>query len=221
MIRLQQRKFVAYCKYQSENFNAFRSDEMKQLTTRIFLCGMPGSGKSTLGKRLARHLEVPFYDLDDLIEASEGRAVKAIFKAHGEAYFREAERNALAAYIQSNEPKQTSILALGGGTPCFFDNMQLIRESGVSVFLDTPIGTITARMLAEEEMLKRPLMAGVGASGIEEELRRKYRERVPFYNRAHFKIKGDESIESISSLIISFVSQSESKANRDGDSGIS
>ena len=175
---------------------------------------MPGSGKSTLGENLSKALGANFHDLDHLIEAKTGQPIKELFRQNGEEWFRQTERAALESYISSFAAGQMSLLALGGGTPCFFDNMELINQSGISVFLDTPLEVIRQRMMSDEEMIKRPLMAGVGAEGIAEELQRKYEQRVPFYSMAHLKIKGDESLTSISSLIKSLIDPSERKPDR-------
>ena len=177
---------------------------MEQEPKHIYICGMPGSGKSTLGRQLANHLGAIFYDLDDLIEKKTGKEVKDIFADDGEAYFREVERSSLIDYIQS-PPKTPGILALGGGTPCFFDNMCRIKQAGLSIFLDTPLKVIKNRMLDKDQLLKRPLLAGIDVMEVDRELQRKYDQRISFYSQAHLKIQGDESLQSISSLISSYI----------------
>lgn len=165
---------------------------------------MPGSGKSTLGARLAKYLKYSFSDLDNIIELQQERSIREIFEGKGEDYFRLCEHMALKSFIADNEDKKSSILSLGGGTPCFHNNSEIIKEHGISVFLDTPLELIAERMLAADEISKRPLLAGTDNHGIIEALNNKYIQRFPFYEKSHIKIKGDESLEFISSLIESF-----------------
>ena len=98
---------------------------------KIFLIGLPGSGKSTIGKSLALELSYPFIDLDLDIEKAEGRTIKQIFKQMHEGYFRQLESKALKKYCQSQD---SFVMATGGGAPCFFDNMEQINQAGKSVF---------------------------------------------------------------------------------------
>ena len=117
---------------------------MSKAKSLIFICGMPGSGKTTLGKRLATHLSCPFNDLDQVIEDMEGKSVVQIFSDAGEDYFRNCERDALKSFItNSDDETPTAILSLGGGTPCFHNNMELVREHGVVIILDTPLPVVT------------------------------------------------------------------------------
>ncbi|MGB3618678.1 MAG: shikimate kinase [Catalinimonas sp.] len=120
----------------------------------VYLVGLPGSGKSTLGRALAAALERPFVDLDDVIEARAGRAIRDIFATEGEAHFRTLERAALAATAARTEPL---VVATGGGTPCFLDNGALLKNTGTSVFLDVPVATIVARLEADDPTV-RPLL---------------------------------------------------------------
>lgn len=177
---------------------------MSTTSTSIFICGMPGSGKSTLGARLAEYLNYSFNDLDDIIESQQERSIKDIFEGKGEDYFRLCEHMALKSFIADHENKTSAVLSLGGGTPCFHNNSELIKQHGVSIFLDTPLELIAERMLASDEISKRPLLADTGDRGIIEVLNNKYIQRFPYYEKSHIKIKGDESLEFISSLIESF-----------------
>ena len=93
------------------------------MQSSFFLMGMPGSGKSTLGKRLAAKLNVLFIDLDEYIVQKEKKTIETIFELHGEALFRELERNYLLEIINSGS---VFLLALGGGSPCFNNNIELI-----------------------------------------------------------------------------------------------
>ena len=97
----------------------------------IFLIGFMGCGKSSLGKRLARRLNYRFVDLDEEIERQTGRSIAEIFSRDGENYFRQLEANILRQ-IEWSLP---TVVATGGGTPCYFDNMNYINNNGVSVYL--------------------------------------------------------------------------------------
>lgn len=113
---------------------------------KIFLVGMPGSGKSSVGKLLAESLRIPFIDLDTIIEKEAGRAIREIFSTQGEARFRELERDALLKVISE---KDRFIVATGGGAPCFFDNLEHMKKNGKVVFLDLPMSTIAQRLQNE------------------------------------------------------------------------
>jgi shikimate kinase len=102
---------------------------------KIFLIGLPGSGKTTVGKDLARKLSVPFLDLDAEIETREKQQIQQLFKTQGESYFRKIESMVLKEWCTST---RDFVMATGGGTPCFFDNMDQINKSGESIFLDVP-----------------------------------------------------------------------------------
>ncbi|MFN0102556.1 MAG: shikimate kinase [Bryobacteraceae bacterium] len=101
----------------------------------IYLVGFMGSGKSTIGRRLAETLGLPFVDLDDDIESAAGRTVADIFSNEGEAAFRDAEHVALTARVRGGQP---SVVALGGGAFTFARNRELLNGAGTSVWLDCP-----------------------------------------------------------------------------------
>lgn len=113
-----------------------------------------GSGKSTIGKRLSNKLNIPFIDLDQFIENQEKETVKAIFDKKGEVYFRKVERQALQHLIARESP---AVISLGGGTPCYFDNMKdIIQSKHYSIYLKASIPTLAARL--KEEKALRPLI---------------------------------------------------------------
>jgi shikimate kinase len=153
---------------------------------KLFLIGLPGSGKSTLGKQISKLMNLPFIDLDEQIIAREGLPVSEIFGAKGQDYFRQVEAEVLREQIKQPE----FVMATGGGTPVFFGNMELINQSGISFYLDTPISVIAARMDVNETSL-RPLLAGVNEVGVETKLMSLFDARKSFYEQAHFTVKGD------------------------------
>lgn len=119
------------------------------------LLGMPGSGKTTLGRELAQHYGYPFLDLDAAIETSAGRSIPAIFETQGQAYFREVEARTLREVLRRPGPL---VLATGGGTPCFHDNMACLQAAGLTLWLDVPLPELAARLRAAG-LRSRPLVA--------------------------------------------------------------
>ncbi len=109
---------------------------------KIFLIGLPGSGKTTLGKRLAEKLNLTFVDLDLEIEKKEGKTVQEIFAQKKENYFREIESKTLRGFCSSNND---FVMSTGGGAPCFYDNMTLMNQSGTTIFLHVSAAQIIRR----------------------------------------------------------------------------
>ena len=109
---------------------------------KIYLVGFMGAGKTTVGRELAARLDVPFFDLDDLVEAAEKMSIKEIFAQHGEPYFRKRERDIL----RSTKHLERAVIATGGGTFTFDDNIQFIQSEGCSVYLSAPYSLLRARI---------------------------------------------------------------------------
>ncbi len=151
----------------------------------IFLLGFMGSGKSTLGKRLAKKMSWEFLDMDKVLEEQEGMTVTQIFQEKGEAYFREAETQ----FLQSLDPSMNRIVATGGGAPCHKNNMDLMNEKGVTVYLRMHESSLACRL--EKARAVRPLIENVEIDQLPEFIRQKLDEREPFYNQAHCIIKGE------------------------------
>jgi len=118
---------------------------------KIYLVGFMGSGKTTVGRELAARIDVPFFDLDELVETAERAPVKEIFATHGEAYFRKRERDIL----RSTRNLDSGVIATGGGTFTFDENIQMIQSAGLSVYLSAPYALLRARI--EEKASARPL----------------------------------------------------------------
>ena len=163
----------------------------------IFLIGMPSSGKTTLGKRLARELHYHFTDTDKIIQREEGLTVAQIFAQHGETHFRDLE----ARVLRTIKPGANLVVATGGGMPCFNDNMAYIKTTGVSVFLDVPPEFIWERMLlhAEQHPNEQPERPLFNAKDTEllPNLRLKHQSRLPIYQQADIIISGNATEQDV------------------------
>lgn len=143
----------------------------------IFLIGMPGSGKTSLARLWARSYNWQVLDMDAIIEQRHGR-IPALFEAKGETYFRELEQQLLQEIITARAPK--TLVATGGGTPCFFDNLNLMKDAGCVVYLKASMMELRARLAGSTNI--RPLLAGEDQ---QERIRKLLEQREPIYSRAH------------------------------------
>lgn len=155
---------------------------------KIILLGYMASGKSTIGKLLSENNNIPFIDLDKFIEEQENKNISAIFKEDGEVYFRLKEHQYLKELLQKNTD---FILSLGGGTPCYAGNMELILadKNSTSVYLKANIRTLLNRL--EKSKLKRPLIADLKSDELAEFIAKHLFERSFFYEKSDLKIKID------------------------------
>lgn len=144
----------------------------------IFLIGYMGSGKSTLGKGLAARCDVRFIDLDDYIEERSGKTIKEIFATEGEAAFRDMERRMLLEVSGIDN----ALVACGGGTPCFGDNMELMNEHGVTVLLRTSHARLLERLKRGRH--KRPLIANLNDEELDRFIAEQLAKRMPHYSKA-------------------------------------
>ena len=152
----------------------------------IFLVGMPGCGKTTFGLHLAERFGVDFVDLDAAITREEGISIGHIFAENGEDYFRMIERIALTPLLHL----QNTIVATGGGTPCFYQNMEMMNEYGATVWLDAPLPFIINNIQKERasNARKRPLLAD-GDKSVTEIIHDLYAQRKPFYETAQIIVR--------------------------------
>ena len=155
------------------------------IPSKIFFVGMPGSGKSTLGTKLAAILNVPFFDLDKQIEIKESRSITEIFKFSGEDYFREIEAQILNKLIKD---ESQFVCSTGGGTACFHDNIQTMNKNGLTIFLDVPVETLIQRVKADAS--QRPLLDGENLSVLSERVTRFSEQRRNFYSQAQLIFSG-------------------------------
>ena len=156
--------------------------------SRIFLVGLPGSGKSTVGAYLAKALNYTFQDLDDQIEKVAGRSIADIFEREGEDYFRKREATQLRQMMD-----EKMVVATGGGAPCFLDGMKWMNENGFTIFLNPPLETSVERISKEAH---RPLIGDAP----EETLRNLLSKRMPHYRQAKMESSLMESCEILAEL---------------------
>lgn len=154
---------------------------------KIFIIGYMAAGKTTFGHALADKLGTPFIDLDNYIEKAADKSISDIFKTEGENAFRELESEKLREII-ANEPDV--VLACGGGTPCFNENMKLLNENGITIFIETSTPVLIQRL--QEENAKRPLVAGKTDDEIRQKVLSQLCERLPYYMESKLKWHGDD-----------------------------
>jgi shikimate kinase len=150
---------------------------------KIVLVGYMASGKSAIGRILSEKLNIQFIDLDSYIEDREQLSISKIFETKGEIYFRKKEGDCLHELLNLNE---SFVLALGGGTPCYGNNMDFIANKSSSFYLKASIDTIFKRL--KNETSQRPLVAAIGAENLKEYIAKHLFERAPYYERAHHTV---------------------------------
>ena len=159
------------------------------MENNIVLIGYMGCGKSSVGRMLATQNNMDFMDLDDYIESKEAKSIKDIFTDKGEVYFRKIEKKYL---IECLEQYSNTVLSLGGGTPCFGNNMELVLQAknASSVYLQTSIGELSNRLF--DQRAKRPLIAHTNTKEeLSEFIAKHVFERLNFYAQAEFKVITD------------------------------
>lgn len=148
----------------------------------IFLVGYMGCGKTTFGRELASELGWQFADLDELIEERYKISISDFFVKYGEDNFRRIENMMLREVLSWKD----SIISTGGGTPCFYNNMELMNKFGTTVFLDTPIPVLVERLIRGKR--KRPLLKGVGVEELNVKINNHLSQRRFYYEQAQYKL---------------------------------
>jgi shikimate kinase len=154
---------------------------------KIFLIGFMGSGKSHWGRELSRKLSIPFFDLDEKIEEHTGKSIPQIFSEKGEEYFRLLEKEALYLLTESHE---SFVMATGGGTPCFYNNIDYLKKAGTVVWFNSSIDCLYLRLIKEKD--KRPLIRDIADDQLKSFIVKKFSNRKIFYQQAHVIINEDE-----------------------------
>lgn len=152
---------------------------------RIFLIGYMGAGKTTLGSPLATALGLSFIDLDKFIEKRFHKSVRAIFAEYGESRFREIEQQVLIEVSQFED----IVISTGGGTPCFFDNMELMNQLGTTVFLEVSLPVLFNRL--KQGKHKRPILKNKDDVELLDFIRSSIAGRLPVYQKCQLHFNAD------------------------------
>ncbi len=169
---------------------------------KIVLLGYMGCGKSVISKKLSNFIKIPFVDLDEMIEKKCQMPIEKIFSTKGELYFRKTENQLL---IELLEDKCNLIISTGGGTPCYFNNLELLKNKNViSIYLKSSIDTLFDRLINEKK--NRPLIAKLKDEDLKEFIAKHLFERSYFYNQATYTVNVDtKNSEEIINNIIKIV----------------
>jgi shikimate kinase len=152
----------------------------------VILIGMPGSGKSSLGFILSKLMRLPFVDTDYYISKKEQKSVSDIFAKHGEDYFRKLEKQMLLEIVE-HEPL---VISTGGGMPCFFDNMDIMNEFAVTVYLEVAPEQLFEHLKNDK---KRPLVKSKTAEELMDYINTSLRQRKPYYEKADITVRVDNT----------------------------
>jgi shikimate kinase len=156
---------------------------------RIFLIGFMGSGKTHWGRQLSDRLKMPFFDLDEVIVEDEKRSVTDIFDEHGEEYFRIKEKQVLETLVDDH---QSVIISCGGGTPCFFNNIEFMKKYGLVVWLNTNVDVMGNRLLKQRS--HRPVLSGLKDDELRSFIIKKMNERRMYYEQADVIIDNENDM---------------------------
>ncbi len=154
--------------------------------TRIFLIGYMGAGKTTLGKAFARAMGLTFIDLDWYIEERFHKTIRELFTERGEDAFRDLERRMLHEVGEFEDV----VISVGGGTPCFFDNVEYMNSVGETVFLDVDTRVLFRRLKIAKQ--QRPLLDGKSDEELMQFIQEALQKRLPFYTRAKHTFNGEK-----------------------------
>ena len=142
-----------------------------------------GSGKTYWGRELSHKLGIPFFDLDEQVAEHAGKSIPEIFEQEGEEQFRMREKDILHIITESHE---SFVMACGGGSPCFFNNIEYMNRSGTTVWINTDMETIFKRLVAEKE--KRPLIRDLSDDQLRYFIGKKFSGRKIYYEQAHLTV---------------------------------
>ncbi|MCX6238404.1 MAG: shikimate kinase [Bacteroidia bacterium] len=170
---------------------------------RIYLIGYMGCGKSTIGRKIADLLKISFVDLDKYIEERYFKSVPAIFAEEGEKGFREKERSSLFEVSQFEDV----VVGTGGGAPCFFDNMQVMNNNGITVYIAPDTDILATRLLKSKT--ERPLIVGKSREELIAFINDALLKRAPFYEKSKIIIRGENNLDP--QHLIDMICQFESK----------
>jgi shikimate kinase len=138
-----------------------------------------GSGKTHWGRALSQKLNIPFFDLDEQVVSHEGKQINQLFAEHGEEYFRLIEKDTLHIITESHD---SFVMATGGGTPCYFNNVEYMNRSGTTVWINTSVDILFHRLIGEKD--KRPLIKELSDGQLKGFITKKFADRRIYYEQA-------------------------------------
>ena len=156
---------------------------------KIFLIGFMGSGKTYWGRLLSQKLSIPFFDLDEQVTEHTGKTIVDIFATEGEEYFRMQETELLHIISESHD---AFVMACGGGSPCYFNNIEYMNSCGTTVWINTPLETLFTRLIGEKD--KRPLIKTLSDDQLKSFINRKFADRKIYYDQADAVINEDPPV---------------------------
>lgn len=154
---------------------------------KIYIIGFMGSGKTHWGGQLSQKLSIPFFDMDEQIVNSEGRSINEIFEKYGEEYFRLKEKGILHVITENNT---SFVLACGGGSPCYFNNIDYMNQAGTTIWLNTPINVLFERLKKDKN--KRPLLKDLSDVQLMSFIIKKFSDRKIYYEQADIVIDEED-----------------------------
>lgn len=169
---------------------------------KIILLGYMGCGKSTIAEKLSSLLQIPFVDLDKVIETKANMTISQIFESFGEVYFRKLEHDVFVELLASSDKQ---IIGLGGGTPCYANNHELLKGEGItSIYLKASVATLFNRLAHNKS--KRPIVANKSDEELQEFIAKHLFDRSYYYNQAEYKVivdgkTIDETVADIISIL--------------------
>ncbi|MBA2746534.1 MAG: shikimate kinase [Flavisolibacter sp.] len=154
---------------------------------KIFLIGFMGCGKTHWGRALSQKLSFPFFDLDEKIVEKEEKSIAEIFDEQGEEYFRLLEKEVLYMLTESHE---IFVMATGGGTPCFYNNIDYLKSKGTVVWINCSVDCLFSRLSREKD--QRPLITSIPDDQLKSYIVKKFSNRKIFYQQAHIILNEDD-----------------------------
>jgi len=153
-----------------------------------------GSGKTHWGRLLSQKLGIPFFDMDEQVVSHEGKSIVDIFSENGEEYFRLLETDVLHIITESHE---SFVMACGGGSPCYLNNIEDMNNSGTTVWIKTPVEVLFQRLIKEKET--RPLIKELNDDQLKSYINKKFSDRKIYYDQAEIIV--DEEPLQIEKLV--------------------
>ena len=176
---------------------------MDGIVNHIFIIGYPCSGKTKLARVLSRQFNLRFIDSDDIIEKETNQSIEEIFETKGETFFRDIEKKVLNDYCVSSE---RFIMATGGGMPCFYNNIEVMKQSGICIYIQLSPEVLAGRIIYSKK--KRPRFRQLENDDIIVKVREDLKLRSVYYSQAQYTVDGlDDCRKRIAEIINSFLTQ--------------